>query len=74
MSGAAQNRSLLLLTMMLSLWLDFLLVRWNAEDKELATESFRHQFFRYVDRVLISVVSPYFIISQLLSDSRMARS
>ena len=45
------------------------------EDRDLAMESFRRKFFRYVDRALMSAVNPeLIIIYQLLSDSRMVRS
>ena len=60
--------------MIWSSWFASLLWKWNAENRVLATESFRRQFFRYVDRVVMSAVSPVLITSQLLSDIKMARS
>ena len=55
--------------------LDFelMVVRWNAEDRILPTLSFSRHFL-YLDRVVVSAVSPASIISQYLLVWRMAMS
>ena len=51
-----------------------LLCRWNTDDMVLAMLSFRRQFSRYVDRMVISAVRPPSISSQDFFWSRIARS
>ena len=72
--GADWNCSLLPFTVMLISRLASLLCRWNTDDMVLAMLSFRRQFSRYVDRMVISAVRPPSISSQDFFWSRIARS
>ena len=68
------NCSLLPFTVMLISRLASLLCRWTTDDMVLAMLSFRRQFSRYVDRMVISAVRPPSISSQDFFWSRIARS